>query len=729
MCYAMKSNDSQRLYAGKVISKMSLQKKSAKKKLLAEIKIHRSLNHKNIVKFERFFEDRNNVYILLEMCTNQTLMEMLKRRKRMTEAETQCLMWQLLCAVKYLHSNNVIHRDLKLGNLFLYEDMEIKVGDFGLAARLEHSNERKTTLCGTPNYIAPEILQNSKRGHSFQVDIWSMGVIMYTLLIGRPPFETNSVKKTYQKIQGNIYSFPQHTRVSSAAKELISKLLHPHPDHRPTLQDIESHPFFTALPFPRTLPKQSLMVPFQFNPCVHDCFDFTDRIGVSRTAAASDNKHHRAGSADSANGLVRSRSDTGTVSETPAFFEDVKDDVMTAEEENEYGPEILRRPRLLRSNTMVRGTNVRAGNKPRLHRSNSTGAFQGTDSRARSSAYDAPTMHRDTEMTSRNSTRPASANPLTTKTEDVKMGNVHPSTATAAAAATATVTAKSYDEDQAMVRRMCDEIERSFHGLRTGGSENVQPNLRSGDRMAQQSAKDNARNPSGRSNTAVDEAMRSGASSSSSSSAVPSKTNGFTHVPSDFPHTWVTRWVDYSNKYGIGYLMADGSIGVHFNDSSKIIRSADENTFEYIERKSSGAPSSPVREKHVVQHYPEPLKKKVTLLRHFASYLTDHHKRDGLPLCAFDDSRPVAKSNMVYVRKWLKTKHAVLFRLSNRTIQVVFNDHTELILSSEQRLVTYTNKQKIRHTYPLDHAFDEPRPGLAKRMQYTKDILFRLLRR
>jgi len=83
---------------------------------------------------------------------------------------------QIVNALKYLHQHKVIHRDLKLGNLFLNENMEIKLGDFGLATKLEYEGEKKKTICGTPNYIAPEILEG--KGHSYEVDIWSVGVIM-----------------------------------------------------------------------------------------------------------------------------------------------------------------------------------------------------------------------------------------------------------------------------------------------------------------------------------------------------------------------------------------------------------------------------------------------------------------------------------------------------------------------------------------------------------------------
>jgi polo-like kinase 1 len=95
-------------------------------------------------------------------------------------------------ALLYIHRKRVIHRDLKLGNLFLGEDMKIKIGDFGLASRLEFEGEKKRTICGTPNYIAPEVLEG-KNGHSYEVDVWSLGVVLYTLVVGKPPFETSDV--------------------------------------------------------------------------------------------------------------------------------------------------------------------------------------------------------------------------------------------------------------------------------------------------------------------------------------------------------------------------------------------------------------------------------------------------------------------------------------------------------------------------------------------------------
>lgn len=99
---------------------------------------------------------------------------------------------------------------LKLGNLFLTDNMQIKVGDFGLATTVNYDGERKRTICGTPNYIAPEILDSQKLpcgmgGHSYEVDYWAIGVILFTMLVGKPPFESQEVKHTYKKIKACAY--------------------------------------------------------------------------------------------------------------------------------------------------------------------------------------------------------------------------------------------------------------------------------------------------------------------------------------------------------------------------------------------------------------------------------------------------------------------------------------------------------------------------------------------
>ena len=123
--------------------------------------------------------------------------------------------------------------------------MELKLGDFGLAAKLEFDGEKKRTICGTPNYIAPEIL-DGKTGHSYEVDIWSFGVIIYTMVIGKPPYETPEVKTTYKKIRMNNYSFPDSVSISDNARNLITKILVLDPSKRPTLEEISNSPWLNS---------------------------------------------------------------------------------------------------------------------------------------------------------------------------------------------------------------------------------------------------------------------------------------------------------------------------------------------------------------------------------------------------------------------------------------------------------------------------------------------------
>lgn len=253
-CYEFQCINNKRIYAAKIVSKANLSKSSAKQKLKSEIKIHKSLFHKHIVKFEHVFEDNDNVYILLELCKCKTLNDIMKKRKIITELEVKYFLDQILKAVNFMHKNKIIHRDLKLGNLFLNEDMEIKIGDFGLATIIEFQGQLRYTVCGTPNYIAPEILEGKNSGHSYEVDFWAIGVIVYTLLVGRPPYETDDVKETYKKIKANEYTYPPTIYVSNDAKDFISKLLVVNPSERMKVDQMRNHPFMKNDPPPKKMP-------------------------------------------------------------------------------------------------------------------------------------------------------------------------------------------------------------------------------------------------------------------------------------------------------------------------------------------------------------------------------------------------------------------------------------------------------------------------------------------
>ena len=235
---------------------MNLQKPSSQRKLVNEINVHKALDHENIVRFHKFFSDDSNVYLLMDMCPNRTLSAVLKRRKTLSELEVRYFTRQICQGLLYLHDNDVVHRDIKLGNIFLGEHMKVKIGDFGLSAKLKSKLERRTTLCGTPNYIAPEVLDDTQcKGHSKEVDIWSLGVLIYILLFGKPPFDSDQVKRTYLKIKVNDYIFPADSDVTEEAKEFIRQILVTKPSKRLKLQEILNHPYINKESLPNSLPK------------------------------------------------------------------------------------------------------------------------------------------------------------------------------------------------------------------------------------------------------------------------------------------------------------------------------------------------------------------------------------------------------------------------------------------------------------------------------------------
>ena len=143
-----------------------------------------------------------------------------------------------------------------MGNILLSDKLQIKVADLGLAAKLDTEVEKRHTLCGTPNYVAPEVIDKDKYGgHSYESDVWSFGCILFAMLFGKAPFETDAIEKTYQRIKANIWEFPKLIKVSDHAKSIITSILVLDPKKRPSLDDLLNHDFFQYHRIPRSLPK------------------------------------------------------------------------------------------------------------------------------------------------------------------------------------------------------------------------------------------------------------------------------------------------------------------------------------------------------------------------------------------------------------------------------------------------------------------------------------------
>ncbi|CAK1581877.1 unnamed protein product [Parnassius mnemosyne] len=205
-----------------------------------EVTIHSRLKHPAILELYTFFEDAHYVYLILELAHNGELAKHFKLGTRgLSEKAAADIFRQVLSGVMYLHTHNIIHRDLSLNNLLLTKDLNVKIADFGLATQLNGPDEKHVTMCGTPNYISPEVA--SREFHGLPADVWGLGCMLYTLLVGSPPFHTQHVKTTLNKVINADYKIP--SELSIHAQDLLQKLLCKDPTKRITLKGIMEHPF------------------------------------------------------------------------------------------------------------------------------------------------------------------------------------------------------------------------------------------------------------------------------------------------------------------------------------------------------------------------------------------------------------------------------------------------------------------------------------------------------
>ncbi|KAA3680593.1 polo-like kinase 1 [Paragonimus westermani] len=500
-CYELVDQLTKEKFAGKVVPKSALVKSSQKEKMQQEICIHRTLKHENIVGFHGYFEDADFIYIVLELCNRRSLLELHKRRRYISEPEARYFLKQIIHGCQYLHRNKVMHRDLKLANLFLSDDLVVKIGDFGLASRIVHEGEKKKTLCGTPNYIAPEVL--NKGGHSFEVDCWSLGCILYTLLVGSPPFETNKLEETYARIKQNEYKIPY--RISAPASKFIRALLHAEPSMRPSMFNMLDDEFFKDYT-PNCLPVSALTT----------CPRFDAQL------------------------------------------------------------------------------NTQIGRRPL-----------------------------------------SDINPL----EDV------PITSGGGTLPKASSTAVEYQPNDRWLSTLKKELQTLLSNAKV---------LEDNTAKALEDSED----------------------------------------PACCPIYWVSKWVDYSDKYGLGYQLCDNSSGVVFNDVTRLILAGNLQNLQYID--SDGSENF-----YTMSEHPASLEKKIVLLNYFKAYMQENLLKAGENV-----SRREADdmARLPFIRRWFRTRSAIVLHLSNGTLQInFFEDHTKIILCPLMRAVTYIDSNRDFKTYQFDY--------------------------
>lgn len=250
-----------------------------KRDTIREINILRMCTgHEHIIELHDAFETPTFIFLVFELCKQGELFDYLTQVVTLSEKRTRIIMKQLLTAVEYLHSKNIVHRDLKPENILLDDNLNVKVSDFGFATVLA-PNDELTELCGTPGYLAPEVLAVSMYdnvpGYRHEVDMWACGVIMYTLLCGAPPFWHRKQMQMLRMIMQGNYKFgsPEWDDISSSAKDLISKLLVVDPRKRMRAAECLQHPFFKR----ELTPEKRFLAKRHFKAAVR-CVNFFYRL-------------------------------------------------------------------------------------------------------------------------------------------------------------------------------------------------------------------------------------------------------------------------------------------------------------------------------------------------------------------------------------------------------------------------------------------------------------------
>lgn len=653
-----------RRFAIKVISKCRLGDTALGREALRnEVSIHRQLEHPAIVRLVSYWEDQYRIYLLMHYIDGPQLEQYVHARARLSEPEASVYAANILEALSYLHANRIVHRDLKLANLLLTHDRtRAMLCDFGLAAHLDTlRTSNAPSVCGTPNYVAPELLtpammaKPSKRrgpnhhngsalkatanskdvGYTTSADLWSMGVVLYTMLVGTGPFDSEDLSRTFRRIRTARFTFPIGLKISPNAKNLIRSLLSEDHSKRPTADQALRHPFFSTHDVPKLFLRPQVSKEHYADPLAAP----DDR--ALREPHRADREH---------------RADrTGGRFGDPAM-----------------------------------GKNRRLGGPTR----------RSADSRRWSGTHQEVTRQQSSSIISQGGyTSSRNERPSSVREDRDRLSAHHFSTRTLSRAArersSSLCTAETLERSGSSGRRSSLNSKRALHALnesrRSGVSaSNRRSSLRTSDK------RNEVLNLSVTLSAALLRGRKILDEEKSGKAAAAVKKARFESVARPVDKDTETpplvrRWLDYTCKYGFATMMEDGRTSCCFNDGSIMFfvsESLDIPDFAYIPPRSSSKHEDTEGEMQKAND----ISKKACLCTLFADMMVDGGRGSMYDLpsaCNVSFLKPDAEPSMpgnlpasgddhkdiVHVREWARFRHfrAAAFRLSNHSIHVKFD--------------------------------------------------------
>ena len=726
--------------AVKIISLKKLENPQNNEAYLNEYKFNNSLNYKYICKCYNTFKDNDNAYFILEFQPNKTLNELISSRYSLYEIEIKHYCYELLLAIEYLHNRNIIHRDIKLSNILLSDKMEVKLCDFGLA--IGNNSITNKTICGTPNYIAPEIL-NYKNGtnYSFEIDIWAFGIILYSLFYKKTPFESQEKGKTKKNIQNVIYKFPENNKVSEEAKDLMRSIFVKEPSLRPTIQEIKESSFFNnGIGIPKYLPSSSQYMRLSLeylqnfvNEAIanNECLDTENE--TTKNNMKSPNLKYK-NSIDNYN-----ESDSEPVSNNSNSSE-LDNDEESEKENYRNNNEVEKKSE--KNKRKIRGRNQsvkleRIEQKYTIQNqkfdfkrlSNKTNRIKFNENEIKSKVENIPDNKNDNNDNKNNNLNDIHENSLK-KNED---------------------NYKDKDRDKEELIQSKEEIyyreSDKFNNIHEFGkilNDTIESEINKINIKSHKYSNDNIKNISKEENTETvlsDTLNISKNTLNSSNLFLSSKKIRFRNCSSDFlfkqfyhksilkknminvipqrpnaDNIVVKKFIDISSKCGIGYILSNGDIGAYFNDGTKLVIIKDSFNIVYIDSKGNK------RKVFLDDNYisDSDLIKKIKVLSLFFKKFNKNKINEININQLYDKQEPD-----VYVTKWAKTSKASFFLLSNKEIQCIFNDKTQIIFNMNNKTVLFINhlKKIFKEDMRLD---DFSSYEMTVRVLYAKKILIKL---